>query len=253
MSYKVKLRQFEGPFDLLVYLIEHAKMSIYDIKVSEITTQYLDYIKEMKAQDVAVAQEFMVLAAELIELKSKMLLPRQEQDEDGDEAEDPRKELVARILEYKQYKNLAAYLEQQEEETAHMHGKPQEDLSAYAADPEEVAYSSTEQFVNAFRAFLLKKQRVSEMRKHYERVERTRMSIENRILQIRDFFRRKKKNTAMFSEMIEEDDSRYGKVLTFVSLLELLKQRTIEAEQKKRFSDIKITLVKEGQHDESEY
>ncbi|MBQ1418990.1 MAG: segregation/condensation protein A, partial [Firmicutes bacterium] len=76
MAYKVKLDIFEGPFDLLVYLIEHAKMSIYDIRVSEITTQYLNYLDEMKANDIAVTQEFMVLAAELIELKSKMLLPR---------------------------------------------------------------------------------------------------------------------------------------------------------------------------------
>ena len=250
MSYKVKLRQFEGPFDLLVYLIEHAKMSIYDIQVSEITTQYLDYIREMKSQDINIAQEFMVLAAELIELKSKMLLPRQEMPEEGEETEDPRKELVARILEYKQYKNLAAYLQRQAEETSHIHGKPQEDLSAYAGNAEEVAYSSTEQFVNAFRSFLLKKQRVSEMRRQYERVERSRMSIENRIAQIREFFRKKK--TLMFSEMIADDDSRYGKVLTFVSLLELLKQRAVKAEQKKRFADIRVSLVKEGQYDESE-
>ena len=85
MSYKVKIQQFEGPFDLLVYLIEHSRMSIYDIKVSEITTQYLDYINEMRSQDIAVAQEFMVLAAELIELKSRMLLPQKEEDAEGEE------------------------------------------------------------------------------------------------------------------------------------------------------------------------
>jgi len=75
MTYKVKLDMFEGPFDLLVYLIEHARMSIYDIRVSEITAQYLDTIRSLSMPDVTVAQEFMVLAAVLIELKSKMLLP----------------------------------------------------------------------------------------------------------------------------------------------------------------------------------
>lgn len=250
MSYKVKIQQFEGPFDLLVYLIEHSRMSIYDIRVSEITTQYLDYINEMKNQDIAVAQEFMVLAAELIELKSRMLLPQKEEEGEGEE-EDPRKELVARILEYKQFKNMAAFLQQQAGEVSHMHAKPQEDLAQYVGEAEESIYSSTDQFVNAFRSFIFKKQRVADMKRHYQRLERTRMSIENRIQQIRDFFVRKKKKTVMFSEMIEDDRSRYGQVLTFVSLLELLKQRTIDAEQKKRYGDIKISLINGGNNGES--
>ena len=100
MGYKVKLQAFEGPFDLLVYLIESARMDIYDIRVSEITAQYLEYIGNMQQMDVAVSSEFMVLAAELIELKSRMLLPRQPVEEGGTEPEDPRSELVARLLEY---------------------------------------------------------------------------------------------------------------------------------------------------------
>ena len=89
MSYKVKINIFEGPFDLLVYLIENARMSIYDISVSEITTQYLDYIEEMKRTDVLMASEFMVLAATLIDIKSKMLLPRMVMDGDSGDYEDP--------------------------------------------------------------------------------------------------------------------------------------------------------------------
>ena len=88
MGYKVKLSQFEGPFDLLVYLIEHAKMNIYDIRVSEITTQYLAYIEQMQRQDITVGSEFMVLAAELIELKSRMLLPRPKTVDGETELED---------------------------------------------------------------------------------------------------------------------------------------------------------------------
>ena len=190
MAYKVKLDIFEGPFDLLVYLIEHAKMSIYDIRVSEITTQYLQYITEMKAQDVAVAQEFMVLAAELIELKSRMLLPRSADEETGEEEEDPRADLVARILEYKQYKEMAAFLEEQSDAAAHSRTKPQEDLSAYADAPEELLKTDMNAFVKAFYAFLFRKQRIEEMRRVYERVERQRMSVENRLLQIRELFRK---------------------------------------------------------------
>jgi len=90
MSYKIKLDIFEGPFDLLVYLIENARMSVYDIHVSEITNQYIKYIEEMKALDINLATEFMVLAAALIEIKSKMLLPRIRLDGEGLLEEDPR-------------------------------------------------------------------------------------------------------------------------------------------------------------------
>ena len=107
MSYKVSLRSFEGPFDLLVYLIENAQMSIYDIRISEITSQYLDYIDRMKALDFNVATEFMVLAATLIDIKAKMLLPRHTLQGQSEAEEDPRSELVERLLEYKKYKKGA--------------------------------------------------------------------------------------------------------------------------------------------------
>ncbi|MCR4804247.1 MAG: segregation/condensation protein A [Clostridia bacterium] len=242
MAYKVKLDIFEGPFDLLVYLIEHAKMSIYDIKVSEITTQYLATIAEMKAHDVAVTQEFMVLAAELIELKSRMLLPRSEDGEEEEE-EDPRSGLVARLLEYKQYKEMAAFLEEQAEATAHSHAKPQEDLTAYVGEAEELLKTDMNAFVKAFYAFLFRKQRLDEMRRVYERVERQRMSVETRITQIRELFHGRKK--LMFSEMIKEDSSPYNQVITFMSLLELIKQKDVEATQKKRFGDIAVRLIEE--------
>ena len=113
MSYRVKLNIFEGPFDLLVYLIEHARMSIYDIRVSEITTQYMAYIEQMQEADINPASEFMVLAAELLELKSKMLLPRKPVEEDsGAGYEDPRTELVEKLKEYKKYKAVSEMLRQ---------------------------------------------------------------------------------------------------------------------------------------------
>ena len=241
MAYKVKLDIFEGPFDLLVYLIEHAKMSIYDIRVSEITTQYLEYIARMQEQEVSVAQEFMVLAAELIELKSRMLLPRQDTDEAGAEEDDPRADLVARILEYKQFKEMSAFLEEQAEAAAHWRIKPQEDLTPYVGDPEELLKTDMNAFVKAFYAFLFRKQRIDEMRRVYERVERQRMSVESRIEQIRGMFRGKTK--LMFSEMIREDSSPYNQVITFMSLLELIKQKSVTAEQKKRYGDITVRLA----------
>ncbi|MBQ2455413.1 MAG: segregation/condensation protein A [Firmicutes bacterium] len=131
MSYKVRLDLFEGPFELLIYLIEHARMSVYDIKVSEITTQYLEYVSKLQEIDPQLAQEFMVLAAELIEIKSRMLLPGRQKEEGEAEEDDPRTGLVQRILEYKQFRELASMLDDRQEQTSHMHVKPREDLSRW--------------------------------------------------------------------------------------------------------------------------
>lgn len=122
--YKVRLQSFEGPFDLLVYLIETAEMSIYDIKISQITNQYLGYLQAMQERNIAVATEFMVLAASLLEIKSKMILPRVSQEETALTEEDPRTELVERLLEYKRFKQAAQLLEEREEIGMRMFEKP---------------------------------------------------------------------------------------------------------------------------------
>jgi len=247
MVYKVKLQAFEGPFDLLVYLIEQNRMSIYDIKVAEITSQYIEYIREAQEHNIEIAQDFMVMAAELIEIKSRMLLPQVTQQPGEEEPEDPRSQLVARILEYKQFKEMASFLAEQEEINSHIYGKPSEDLSQYTGEPEEYLKGDMESFAKAFIAFIHKKQRLDEMHRTYERVERARMSMENRIMQMTEYFKVRK--TMMFSEMIKDDDSPFNRVITFTALLELLKQHSVTAEQKKRYGDITIKRVEEGAND----
>ena len=240
MNYKVKLDIFEGPFDLLVYLIERSKMSVYDIKISEITTQYIDYVKKMQDLDIELAQDFMVLAAELIQIKTRMLLPLEKRKEDGEIlVEDPRTDLVQRILEYKQFKEMGYFLADQEEITSHIHAKPAEDLSSYEGEPEEIIKGSLTEFAQAFMEFIIKKQRIEEMHKIYERIERQKMSMENRIRQVSEVLTKKKK--VSFSELIEGDHTHFNKVITFMSILELLRERSIIAEQKKRYGDIIIT------------
>ena len=220
-------------------------MSVYDIKVSEITSQYIEYIREAEKYDVEVAQEFMVMAAELIEIKSRMLLPRPVEAPGDEPMEDPRSSLVARILEYKQYKEIADFLKEQEELTSHVHSKPAEDLADYTGEEEELLKGDMDSFAKAFMAFILKKQRLEEMHRTYERVERARMSMENRIVQMTEMFRTRR--IVKFSEMIKNDDSPFNRVITFMSLLELLKQRSVTAEQKKRFGDITIKRVDTGE------
>lgn len=240
MGYKVKLSIFEGPFDLLVYLIENAQMNIYDIKISEITRQYLGYIDIMREKDVAVAIEFMVLAAQLIEIKSKMLLPGKIADGDGVVDEDPREGLVARILEYKKFKILSAMLAEREEAGFDIWEKPQEDLSEYTDEPDEYLSLELSKFVSAFEDFLLRKQRMEDMEKRYAWIERQRETTEIKIDQIKNKLMENEREFIYFRELLNPGTDRYDIALTFVSMLEMIRQRRVVADQKQTFGDIRV-------------
>ena len=246
MSYRVRLNVFEGPFDLLVYLIEHAQMSIYDIRISEITEQYVEYIDRMKEADINVSTEFMVLAAELLEIKSKMLLPRSAPSEDGEAAyEDPRTELVARLREYKLFKELSHMLEERYEETATRLEKPQEDLAEFTGEPDEYLTLDMDQFTAAFEAFLQRKKNLEEIRAHHIRTEKQRITTELRMNEIRSYFREQNVRHADFRDLVPRRDDRYDVSVTFSSVLEMVKEHRLEAEQKKLFGDIKVTATDE--------
>ena len=176
--YKVRIDKFEGPFDLLVYLIQNAKMDIYDIRVAEITEQYIAYLKEMGELNVEVSSEFIVLAAVLIRLKSRMLLPRVNEIGEIVIDEDPRMELASRLAEYVRTKKIAEMLQEKMEANECVHEKPAEDMSIYIDSPDELLKTDIEQFVSAFNAFLQKKKRVADVKKRYQRIKRDRASIE---------------------------------------------------------------------------
>lgn len=240
MSYKVKLQSFEGPFDLLVYLIENAQMSIYDIEISQITSQYLDYIQTMREMDVTVATEFMVLASSLIEIKSKMILPRMSQSGDGIIEEDPRTELVERLLEYKKFKRAAEILQEQEETASRIFQKPKEDISGFLEQPDEYLSLDLKQFAGAFSAFLDKKQRIETVRRHYTRIEREKASMESRIRYIVDKLKQRIGHAFSFGELVPNKKDRYDVVITFVSLLEMAKERVIKVKQTVTYGNIEI-------------
>lgn len=241
MSYKVKLQSFEGPFDLLVYLIENAEMSIYDIEISQITGQYLDYIKAMEEMDIVVSTEFMVLAASLIEIKTKMILPRTTSETEGVVDEDPRAELVSRILEYKKFKQAAEILQNQEEICSNIFAKPQEDISEYLDQPDEYLSLDIKQFAAAFTGFVQRKHRIESVRKHYTRVEREKATIESRISHIANSLRAKIGKIFSFKELIPNKKDRYDVIVTFVSLLEMAKQRVVNIKQDTTYGDIEVT------------
>lgn len=243
MSYKVSLQTFEGPFDLLVYLIENAQMSIYDIRISEITKQYLAYIEEMKSMDVTVATEFMVLAATLIDIKSKMILPRTTVEGEIVLEEDPRSELVERLLEYKKFKLGADILAEREEAMSLVYEKPQEDISAYLEQPDEYLSLDINKFANAFDLFLRKKKREEEVRAHYTKVEREKATIESRMLYIKDrvlgAFTKGIKKLSL-KALIPNKKDRYDVVVTFVSVLQMMRDRYLDAEQNSTYGEITI-------------
>ena len=239
--YKVKLQSFEGPFDLLVYLIESAEMNIYDIRISEITNQYLDYIRQMEEQEIRVAQEFMVLAASLIEIKSRMILPRTVIDDEEIVQEDPRTELVQRILEYKKFKEVSGFFREQEEHMSHVYDKPQEDISVYTDNPDEYLSLSLDQFMQAFNLFISRKQRIEAVRKHYTRVERERSVMERKAGKMLGKVRADREGIFSFRDFINDKKDKYDIIVTFSLLLDMVKERVLKARQRSNYGNIEVS------------
>ena len=238
--YKVKLQSFVGPCDLLVYLIENAEMSIYDIRISEITTQYLDYIRQMEEQEISIAQEFMVLAASLIEIKSRMILPRSFDEGEEVVEEDPRKELVQRIIEYKKFKEISGYLKDQEEHMSHIYDKPQEDISVYTDNPDEYLSLGLDQFIQAFNLFVKRKQRIEAVRKHYTRVERERSVMERKAGKMLGTVRSGLGSVFNFRDFVNDKKDKYDIIVTFSLLLDMVKERVLKATQRSNYGNIEV-------------
>lgn len=240
--YKVRIDKFEGPFDLLVYLIENARMDIYDIRVSEITEQYIEYLKEMEELEVEVASEFIVLAAVLIRLKSHMILPRINEAGEVVIEEDPRKDLAGKLSEYIKIKKIAEMLKDREELFSAVHEKPAEDMSMYLDAPDEILMASEEQMVNAFKQFLQKKQKIADVTRRYQRVRREKESIEVRIRVMTETLERKfkEKSSVSFNELLPENADRFDVTLSFMSLLSMIKEQNVDAEQKELYGEIMV-------------
>jgi len=241
MKYKIRLEIFEGPFDLLVYLIERAEMNIYDIQISVITRQYLEYIRMMEENDVAASSEFMVLAATLIEIKSKMLLPRIK--EDGTEAEDPRTDLTKKIVEYVRFKKAAGALEEKREYARLKLTKPQEDLLPYTGEPDIYLRMDMENFIQAFKNFVHRRIRGEELRRIRRGIERERLSLERKVSFIEKIVaaaQKAKQKIIKFSEMLSGETDRTDRVVTLIALLNMTQEGAFKIRQKKSFGEIEI-------------
>lgn len=186
MDMTIKLQVFEGPLDLLLYLIEKNKVNIYDIPIVEITSQYMEYVAEMKRRDLDVLSEFLVMAATLIDIKSKMLLPRTEKEEE--EEEDPRAELVQQLLEYKMYKCMAYELKDRQMDAERIMFKqptiPKEVL-AYEEplDLDELVSDVTLKKLNDIFQNIMKKQadKIDKVRSKFGKIEKEEVSLEDKM------------------------------------------------------------------------
>ncbi len=249
-----KLEKFEGPLDLLLHLIEKNKVDIYDIPIVEITQQYLDYVKQMEKEDLNIVSEFLVMAATLLTIKSKMLLPM-EVDEEG-EVEDPRAELVARLLEYKKYKRMAEQLLDMEEEAGDRLYKPgtiPKEVLNYAppVDLTELLDGLTlAKLQSIFESVMKRKEdKMDPIRSNFGVIKKEPISLEEKIRSVMDYAR--KNRNFRFRQILEEANTKLEVVVTFLAILELMKIGKIQLTQDALFDDMYIE-TKEAEGEETE-
>ncbi len=243
MDLTVKLQVFEGPLDLLLFLIEKNKVNIYDIPIVEITAQYMEYIAEMKRRDLNVLSEFLVMAATLIDIKSKMLLPADPDAEE--EEEDPRAELVQQLLEYKMYKCMAYELKDRQIDADRVMFKaptiPAE-VAVYEEpiDLDELVSDITLAKLNEIFQSIMKKQadKIDPIRSKFGKIQKEEVSLEEKMSFLSNYAKEHKHFS--FRNLLEAQASKVEIVVTFLAILELMKTGEIFISQEKIFDDIQI-------------
>ncbi len=244
MAIPVKLEVFEGPLDLLLHLIDKNKVDIYDIPIVEITEQYLEYIRQMETEDMNVMSEFLVMAATLIDIKCKMLLPK-EVDEEGEE-QDPRAELVEKLLEYKMCKYMSYELRDRMVDAQRSLYKPPTlpaEVEQYRqpVDYEELIGDLTLQRLHEIFKQMMKRQvdKIDPVRSTFGKIEKDEIDLDLKTTYVEAYVRSHK--TFSFRRLLEKQHSKMEVIVTFLVILEMIKTGRIGIEQEDTFSDIIIT------------
>ena len=246
MELTVKLQVFEGPLDLLLHLLDKNKVNIYDIPIVEITNQYMEYIREMKRQDLNVMSEFLVMAATLIDIKSKMLLPAKETEEE--EAEDPRAELVEQLLEYKMYKCISYELKDRQMDAEKVMFKEPtipDEVAAYEepVDLEELMADVTLKKLNDIFKSIMRKQedKIDPVRSKFGKIEKEEVSLSDKMVYLEQYAMTHPHFS--FRSLLEAQCGKMEIIVTFLAVLELMKMGKITIYQDKIFDDIRICLL----------
>ena len=242
MELKVKLDSFEGPLDLLLHLLEKNKVNIYDIPIVEITNQYMDYIREMQRQDLNIMSEFLVMAATLLDIKCRMLLPAKTEEE---EEEDPRAELVEQLLQYKMYKYMSLELKDRQIDAQKLMFKGPtipEEVKKYEepVDLEELTRGLNLQKLNQIFQSVMKKQadKIDPIRSKFGKIEKEEVSVDEKIASLEKYAG--EHETFHFRNLLEKQKSRMEIIVTFLAVLELMKMGKISITQEHLFDDILI-------------
>ncbi|MBI4982001.1 MAG: segregation/condensation protein A [Candidatus Omnitrophica bacterium] len=239
MSYKIKLEMFEGPLDLLLYLVKKDHLNIYDIPITKVTEQYLQYIDLMQLLDLNIAGEFLVMAATLMQIKSKMLLPVEVSSVQEDQ-EDPREELVKRLLEYEKFKEIAESLRQKESEQREVFKRPKVELEKEIEEKKEVYFeASIFDLINAFSSAL--KDIPKEV--FYE-VIKDEFSIDQKLHDLLHLLL--VRQSVRISELFNKAKNKLEVIVTFLAILELIRMKEAVALQKDLFSEIEVSRNREN-------
>lgn len=246
MNLEFKLQVFEGPLDLLLHLIDKNKVNIYDIPIVEITDQYMEYVRQMDRQDLNLVSEFLVMAATLLDIKAKMLLPKEPENEE--EEEDPRAELVEKLLEYKRYKYMSYELkDRQLDAEKSMYKKPTipDEVKKYEPPVEldKLLSGITLKKLNDIFQEVIRRQndKIDPIRSQFGRIEKEEVSIEEKVDYVLDYA--VKNGHFSFRELLGRQCSKIQVIVTFLAILELMKVGKINIVQNHIFDDILIDAI----------
>ena len=255
MGIPVKLQVFEGPLDLLLHLIDKNKIDIYDIPIVEITNQYMEYIQAMEKSDLNVMSEFLLMAATLLDIKCRMLLPK-EVNEEGEE-EDPRQELVEQLLQYKMYKYMSYELKDRQIEGDMVLYKEPTIPEEVKNDEEPVDLDAlldglTLAKLNQIFQDVMKKQgdKIDPLRSKFGKIEKEEVTLPEKLDFVEGYARQHKKFS--FRSLLKTQSSKTQIVVTFLAILEMMKTGKIRIEQEQPFEDIMITSMIEQDGKEAE-
>ena len=232
MELDLKINEFEGPLDLLLHLIKENKMDIFDIKIEEITEQYLSYIRKQESMNLEIDSEYLVLASELIEIKSKLLLPHEKEVFDEEES-DPREELMNRLLEYQAYKEITKTLKEKELIRQEIYTKAPSSLKEFVDNDTDIKMDITlDDLVDAFQKFL---ERKKESKPLTTKVTENEITVSSRRSDIKMLLSKGKK--VSFFKLFPVYTKEYV-VATFLAVLEMIKNKEIIITQNDTFDDI---------------
>jgi segregation and condensation protein A len=238
-DYKVKLEVFEGPLDLLLYLIKKEEVDIYDIPIERITNQYMEYMTLMQMLNLEMAGEFLVMAATLMYIKSRMLLPEDQQvtDAEAEEGEDPRWELIRQLVEYKKFKDAGLQLGRREEQQANVFSRSGAATGIEVDEDIPLAEVSIFDLINAFNDVLKK----ASAREDFREIIEERFTVSDKIEEI--LYTLRDRSEMMFSELFAAASSRAEVVVTFLALLELIRLKRLKVVQTEAFGEIRVMKV----------